>query len=105
MTKRTLRAFALLPCAALILGASALQASTVKSEKFKIPFPFKAQNHVMAAGEYETEQTTGSDFVVLTNRKTGESVRFRRPSYVREEGKARLIFENNQDGHLLKQIS
>jgi hypothetical protein len=105
MTKRTLRAFALLPCAALILGASALQASTVRSDKFQIPFPFKAQNHVMPAGEYETEQAGNSDFVILTNRKTGERVRYRRPSYVREEGKARLIFENNQDGHLLKQIS
>ena len=105
MTKRTLRAFALVPCAALILGASALQASMVRSETFRIPFPFKAQNHVMSAGEYEIEQATGSDFVALTNRKTGERVRFWRPSFVREEGKAHLVFENNPDGHLLKQIS
>ena len=105
MTKRILRALALLPCAALILGASALQASTVRSEKFQIPFPFKAQNQVMPAGEYEVEQAAGSDFAILINHKTGERVPFRRPSYIREEGKARLVFENNQNGHLLKQIS
>jgi hypothetical protein len=103
--KRILRAFALLPCAALILGTSALQASTVRSDKFQIPFSFKAQNHVMAAGDYDVEQATGSDFVILTNRKTGERVRYLRPSDVREAGKARLVFENKQDGHLLKQIS
>jgi hypothetical protein len=105
MTKRTLRALAFMPCAALILGASALQASTVRSEKFQIPFPFQAQNHVMPAGVYEVEQAAGSDFAVLINGKTGERVRYRRPSYIRQEGKARLVFENNQNGHLLKQIS
>jgi hypothetical protein len=106
MTQRTLRLFALLPCAAMILGASALQASTVKSDKFDIPFDFKVQKHrTLPAGQYEVQQATDSNFVILMNRKTGERVQFLRPSNTHEEGKARLVFENNENGHLLKQIS
>jgi hypothetical protein len=105
MTQRTFRAFALLPCAAVILGASA-QASAIKSDKFEIPFEFKVQKHkTLPAGEYEVQQAGGSNFAILVNRHTGERVQFLRPSNTHEEGKARLIFENNENGHSLKQIS
>jgi hypothetical protein len=99
MISRTFRALALLPCAALILGASA-----IRSDKFEIPFEFKVQHKTLPAGVYEIQQAAGSELAILTNRKTGERVQFVRPSNTHEEGKARLIFENNQDGHLLKRI-
>ena len=105
MKQRTLRAFALLPCAALILGASAMQASTIKSDKIEIPFEFKVQHKTLPAGQYEVQQAGGSDFAILVNRKTGERVQFLRPSNTHEEGKARLIFENDENGHSLKRIS
>src|ERR1022692_4726820 len=106
MTQRIFRAFALLPCAALILGASAVQASTIKSDKYEIPFEFKVQKHkTLPAGEYEVQQATGSNFAILVNRHTGERVQFLRPANTHEEGKARLIFENNENGHSLKRIS
>ena len=106
MINRTLRVFALLPCVALIMGASAMQASTVKSDKFEIPFEFKVQKHkTLPAGEYEVQQAGGSNFAVLVNRKTGERVQFLRPSNTHEEGKARLIFEDDENGRLLKRIS
>jgi hypothetical protein len=106
MIQRTFRAFVLLPCAALILGAAAMQASTVKSDKFEIPFAFKVQKHkTLPAGEYEVQQAGDSNFAVLLNRHTGERVQFLRPSNTREEGKARLIFEDNGNGRSLKRIS
>jgi hypothetical protein len=102
MIQRTLRAFALLPCAALILGTSAVQASNVKSDKFEIPFALQVQKHkTLPAGEYEVQQAGGSDFAILVNRHTGERVQFLRPPNTHEDGKARLIFE----GHSLKRIS
>jgi hypothetical protein len=106
MTQRTFRALALLPCAALLMGASAMQASTIKSDKIEIPFEFKVQKHrTLPAGEYEVQQATGSNFAILVNRHTGERVQFLRPSNTHQEGKARLIFENTENGHSLKRIS
>jgi hypothetical protein len=105
MINRTFRVFALLPCAALILGASAMQASAVKSDKFEIPFEFKVEKHkTLPAGKYEIQQAAGSELAILTNLKTGRRVQFVRPSSTHEEGKARLIFENYEDGHFLKRI-
>jgi hypothetical protein len=106
ISKKRFTRKALLPCAALILGASALQATTVKSEKFEIPFEFKVQKlQTLPAGEYEVQQAGGSDFAILVNRKTGQRVQFLRPPNTHEEGKARLIFENNENGYSLKRIS
>lgn len=105
MIQRRIHAFALLPCAALILGASSLHATTLKSEKFEIPFEFKVQKHqTLPAGEYEVQQASDSNFAILRNRKTGERVQFLRPSNTHEEGKARLVFENGENGHSLKRI-
>jgi hypothetical protein len=105
MIQKTFRALALLPCAALILGASAMQASTVKSDKFEIPFEFKVQKHqILPAGEYEVQQASDSSFATLVNRKTGERVQFLRPSTTHEQGKARLIFKNTETGEALIRI-
>jgi hypothetical protein len=104
MTKRTFRALALLPCAALIVGASAVQASTVKSDKIEIPFEFKVQHKTLPAGEYEVQQASGSNSAILVNRHTGDRVQFLRPSNTHTEGKARLIFDNKENGHSLKQV-
>jgi hypothetical protein len=106
MFQRAIRVFALLPGAALILGVSALQASTVKSEKFEIPFAFQVRHHTtLPAGEYQVQRSAGSDIAFLVNTQTGDRVQFLRPAGVSQEGKARLIFENSENGHLLKAIS
>jgi hypothetical protein len=106
MTQRAIRVFALLPCAALLLGASALQASTVKSEKFEIPFDFQVQNRMtLPAGEYQVQQASGSELAMLVNTKTGKGVQFIRPSSLHEPGKTRLVFEATANGHSLKSIS
>ena len=54
MMHREFRALVIIPCAALLFGAFALQAATVKSERFAIPFQFQAQKKSLPAGEYET---------------------------------------------------
>jgi hypothetical protein len=107
MTHRATRVFALLPCAALLLGASGLQASALKSEKFEIPFEFHLQNQhkTLPAGEYEIQKTSGSELGIMINRRTGEAVQIVPPSAMRESGKIRLIFENGPDGHSLRHIS
>ena len=92
--------------ASILLACVALQASTVKSEKFKIPFEFQVQNHTtMPAGEYQIQQAEGSDIVLLVNTKTGERLQFIRPPSAHREGKARLVFEEGEHGHVLKGIS
>ena len=105
MVKKAIRVFALVPCAALLVGG-VLQASTLKSEKVEIPFAFSVQNYkVLPAGEYQIEQQSGSDLASLVNTKTGERVQFLRPQTMHEPGKAHLVFENSTHGHLLKSIS
>jgi hypothetical protein len=97
--------FALIPCAAL-LGAVALQASAVKSEKFEIPFAFEVQHHkLLPAGEYQVEQAANSELATLVNTKTGERVQFVRSTGTHHEGKATLQFEDTKDGKELKGIS
>jgi hypothetical protein len=105
MIQGRIRVSALLPCFALLLGAS-LHASTVESQKFEIPFDFQVLKHkTLPAGEYQVQQDAGSAFATLVNTKTGERVQLLRPSTTHEEGKARLVFENTENGHSLKQIS
>jgi hypothetical protein len=106
MNKTATRAFAFVSTAALLLSASTLQASTLKSEKFQIPFAFQVQKHkTLPAGEYQVQQTTGSEVAILVNTRTGERVALLRPTSTHKEGKARLVFENTETGHSLKQIS
>jgi hypothetical protein len=106
MIQKAIRVLAFIPCAAVILGGCALKASTVKSEKFEIPFEFHVQNHKMLpAGEYRVEQEAGSQLASLVNTKTGERVNFLRPANTHEEGKTHLVFENKAGGHNLKQVS
>jgi hypothetical protein len=105
MVQRSIRVSAWLPAACALLGALALQASTVQSEKFQIPFEFQVQHKTLPAGQYQVQQATGSDLAFLVNSKTGERVEFFRPSTTHKEGKTRLVFENTENGHALKQIS
>ena len=104
MSQNTIRVSVLLPCAALLAGA--LHASTIKSENIAIPFEFRVQHHkMMPAGEYRVEQEQGSDIASLVNTKTGERIQFLRPATTHKEGHARLVFEDNANGHVLKRIS
>lgn len=106
MTQRAIRVFALIPCAALLLGTASLQASAVKSDKFEIPFAFGVQHRKMLpAGEYQVEQAAGSELAVLVNISTGERVQFVRSVGMHEQGKATLIFEDTKNGKELKGIS
>jgi hypothetical protein len=106
MNKTATRAFAFISTAALLLSASTLHASTVKSEKFQIPFDFQVQKQkTLPAGEYQVQQATGSEVAILVNTRTGERVELLRPTSTHEEGKTRLVFESTENGHSLKQIS
>ena len=104
MTKNAIGASVLLACAALI---PALQASTVTSEKFRIPFEFQVQRShtILPAGEYQIQETAESAMVFLVNTKTGDRVELIRPAPVRHDGKARLSFESGERVHILKGIS
>lgn len=105
MVQKAIRAFALVPCAALLLSG-VLQASTLKSEKVEIPFAFSVQHHkVMPAGVYQLEQASGSEIATLVNTTTGDRVELLRPQATHEQGKAKLVFESNAQGHELKGIS
>ena len=104
MIHRALSAFVILACAALIPGSSAMQAASVKSEKFSIPFEFQVQKEILPAGEYRILQADGSNVAVLVNTRTGESVQILRASPTHEEGKARLVFEDGESRHFLKRI-
>ena len=106
MIHNAIRVFALVSSAALTLSGIALQASTVKSENFEIPFSFQVQNHKMLpAGEYRVEHEHGSAIETLVNTKTGERVSLLQPAGLHKEGRAHLVFENTAGGHLLKQVS
>jgi hypothetical protein len=106
MIQKAIRVLAFIPCAAVILGGCALKATTVKSEKFEIPFEFQVQNQkTLPAGEYRVEQESGSELATLVNTKTGERVNFLRPATTHQQGKTHLVFENKAGGHNLKQVS
>jgi hypothetical protein len=106
MIQKAIRVFALVSGAAVTLSGIALQASTVKTEKFEIPFAFQVQNHkTLPAGEYRVEREQGSEIETLVNTKTGERVNFLLPAGTHKDGKAHLVFENTAGGHLLKQVS
>jgi hypothetical protein len=104
MIHKAFRALVILPCFALAAGAFALQAATVQSEKFEIPFAFQVQNQTLPAGEYQIQQTDGSSVAVLLNTKTHDRAQVIRPAGTRQEGKARLVFVDGESHHYLKQI-
>jgi hypothetical protein len=104
--QKRIRALAWLSCGALIVGGCALQASTLQSEKFEIPFEFHVQKKTLPSGQYQVRRDAASSpFVFLVNTRTGERVALLSPTYARDETKTRLIFENGQNGHTLKGIS
>jgi hypothetical protein len=96
---KAIRAFVILPCATLIVGALALQAAAVKSEKFRIPFDFQVQKQTLPAGEYTVQQADGSEIVLLINTSTGDRVEFIRPATTHQQGKVRLVFEGGKPGN------
>jgi len=101
---KAIRAFVILPCAALALSTFALQAAAVKSETFKIPFEFQVQKQTMPAGDYRVQQAQGSDIALLENTKTGKRVEFVRPTPTHQQGKVRLVFEGGQNHRSLTRI-
>lgn len=89
-----------------VAAAGVLQASTIQTERFDIPFAFhfQDQHKSLPSGQYQIKQEAGSSLAVLVNTKTGERVAFIRPPATHPEGKARLIFENRKDVHSLRRI-
>ena len=104
MIKNAIGVSVLLACAALV---PALQASTVTSDKFKIPFEFQVQqsHRILPAGEYRIQENSDSAVVFLENTKTGERVQFIRRAPADHHGKAHLMFESVDRVQVLKGIS
>ena len=101
---KAIRAFVILPCAALLAGTFVMQAAAVKSETFRIPFDFRVQKQSLPAGEYSIQQSQGSEIVILTNTKTGKHVELLRPVTRHEPGKAHLEFKDDANGKALTAI-
>jgi hypothetical protein len=99
MLYRAIRSVVIMSCAAL-----AMQAAATESERFEIPFAFQVQKETLPPGVYQVQQADGSNIATLVNKRTGERVEFIRPASTRQEGKARLVFENGEGRRLLKQI-
>jgi hypothetical protein len=97
MIQRTLLALGLLSCAALAFAAD--------SERFDIPFAFRVQNRVtLPAGTYQVRHASGSNTAVLVNTETGQRVELMCPATTHQEGKTRLVFEEDEKGTLLRRI-
>jgi len=77
----------------------------VKSESIEIPFSFQVQKHTLPAGEYQVQQAAGVEFATLVNEKTGQRVVVLRPASNRRKGEAHLVFTQDGNVHVLKQIS
>jgi hypothetical protein len=90
---------------AAMVTASALNASTFRTEKIEIPFAFQVSKITMPAGEYRVQQSFGSNIAFLVNVKTGQQVQMLRSVGSRGENRARLVFENTAEGRVLKSIS
>jgi hypothetical protein len=104
MTRKALRAFVILPCAAaLILGVSAAQAESMRSDTFTIPFAFQVQNHTLPPGLYRVEQEPGTDIAQLVNLQTREHVQIMRAA-VHQPGKVRITFTDTAGRHTLTKI-
>lgn len=101
---KAFRASVIIPCAALALSAFAAFATEVRSEKFSIPFDFQVGKQTLPAGEYRIHQIEGNNVALLVNAKTGKQVELLRPTNTHREGKAKLVFEENQGHHALTHI-
>jgi len=90
---------------AAMMTASALNATSFQTEKVEIPFAFQVSKTMMPAGEYRIHQNFGSDIAYLVNLNTGKQVQILRSVGMKQDGRARLVFESTESGHVLKTIS
>jgi hypothetical protein len=90
---------------AAMVTASALNASTFRTEKIEIPFAFQVSKITLPAGEYRVQQSFGSDIAFLVNVKTGQQVQVLRTVGSRGDDRAKLVFENTERGRVLKGIN
>ena len=104
--KQKVRGSILFSVAALFLGGMVLQASTIVSEKFDLPFAFHIgkNSRVLPAGEYRVRREPNSPLAVLTNLKTGERAQVMSSQNTHETGKTKLVFANENNGISLKDI-
>src|SRR5215469_1778204 len=89
---------------AAMMTASALNAATFQTEKVEIPFAFHVSKTALPAGEYRIQQNFGSDVAYLVNLKTGQQVQVLRSVGAKKDGRAKLVFENTENGRVLKSI-
>ena len=89
---------------ALLSAGFALQASTMVTERFDIPFAFQVRHRTLPSGAYQVQQESGSSLAILVNVGTGARVQFVRAAGMRSKGKARLVFENRNNVQSLREI-
>jgi hypothetical protein len=100
------RALTILCAAAALSGATALEASTINSQRFQLNFAFHVghDKKVFPAGEYQVERNAGEPFVMLRNTKTGASVNMMSKDNTHQNGKMKLIFKDDAEGKSLDKI-
>jgi hypothetical protein len=87
-----------------LLLASSTQAASRSTERIQIPFDFKIGNTQLRAGSYRIVQRTNEPVALLVNTESGKQIQILRPNDAKE-GKARLVFELQDGGYVLKKIS
>ena len=102
MTKRYV---CLSAVALLMLAAGTLGATSFRSDNVNIPFAFQVHGKTVPAGQYRIVQNFGSEVAALINLQTGERYMLSRPDSSATPHKARLVFENTEQGYKLKKIS
>ena len=101
---RFFQALSMTIAGAAIVGGAALQAAGHRSEPIEIPFDFSVQGKHLPAGTYRLQKRTSDRFSVLVNLRTGKQIQMLR-SLGNETGKAKLVFEHQADGYVLKKLS
>jgi hypothetical protein len=101
---RFFQALSMTLAGAAIVGGTVLQAAGHRSEPVEIPFDFTVQGKHLPAGTYRLQKGTSDRFSVLVNLRTGEHIQMLR-SLGNETGKAKLVFEHQTDGYVLKKLS
>ena len=104
MTNKLLRGLSMTIAGAAILGGSMLQAAGHRSDPVEIPFDFTVLGKQLPAGTYRLQKGTSAGFSALVNLRTGKSVQILR-AVGSDTGKAKLVFEHQKDGYVLKKLS
>ena len=86
----------------LMLGVAALGFGEGRVWNVTIPYQFHIDKKTLPAGEYQLEQSTGSDIATLINLKTREKVQMIRPMTIQVPGKAYFTLVPDKDGYRLK---